>query len=65
MNDSKRNRGFETIAQDFEAIFKAFMTRLLSQAMSSFQKASDGSVSRIQTDVASMKDQITELFLEE
>ncbi|KAF3036845.1 hypothetical protein E8E12_007724 [Didymella heteroderae] len=41
VNDSKRNRGFETIAQDFEAIFKAFMTRLLSQAMSSFQKASD------------------------
>lgn len=65
VNDSERDGGFETIAQEFENIFKAFMERLLSQAKSSFQQASDGSISRIQNDVVGMKDQVTELFLEE
>lgn len=65
VNDSERNGGFETIAAAFEEIFKAFMARLLSQAKSSFQKASDDSISRIQADVPVLKDHVTELFLED
>ena len=63
VNDSDRNGGFGTIAEDFNTIFKPFMERLLSQAISRYQMASDGSVTRIQSDVACMKDQVTELFL--
>lgn len=65
VNDSERSGGFETIALGFEDIFKAFMERLLSQAKSSFQTASDGSVSKIQAGVPAMKDHVTELVKED
>ncbi|KAF9691614.1 hypothetical protein EKO04_010401 [Ascochyta lentis] len=63
--DSGRDGGFLTIANKFDDIRKAFMARLLSQAKSSFQSASDHSISKIQVDVPNFKEQITDLFLED
>lgn len=65
VNDSERSGDFETIANGFDEICKAFMMRLLSQAKASFQASSDKSITRIQADVPALKDHFTELFMED
>ncbi|KAH5398437.1 hypothetical protein HBI67_215240 [Parastagonospora nodorum] len=65
VSETDRDGGFIIIADDFDRLRQGFMTRLLSQAKLSFQKASDGSMSRLTKDVSTFKEQVEEVVTEE
>jgi hypothetical protein len=65
VGETDRDGGFLTIADDFDRLRQCFMARLLSQAKSSFQKSSDGSMARLKHDIGSYKEQVEELLTEE
>jgi hypothetical protein len=63
--ERERDGGFRTIADDFDAHRRAFITRLLSQAKSAFQKCSDDSMEKIEKDIPNFKEQLEEKMTEE
>jgi hypothetical protein len=65
VTEADRDGGFLTIADEFDGIRKDFMARMLSQAKSFFQSASDASINKIMVDVPNFKDQVTELYMED
>lgn len=58
--ENERDGGFRTIADDFDAHRRGYMTRLLSEAKSAFQRCSDDSIKRIEKDIPNFKEQLEE-----
>jgi len=58
--ENERDGGFRTIADDFDAHRRGYMTRLLSEAKSAFQRCSDDSIKKIEKDIPNFKEQLEE-----
>jgi hypothetical protein len=65
INQTDREGGFMPIAEDFERMAQKFITRLLEQLQSSFQKISEKSMARIKSDVPTFKSQIETKLVED
>ncbi|KAE8863540.1 hypothetical protein PTNB73_06747 [Pyrenophora teres f. teres] len=63
VTDSDRDGGFRTIADDFDLLRKAFMTRLLTQVGLAFRDASDNSIAKISNDIPTFKEQLEEKLI--